>query len=338
VSRSALAVAGALFALGILVWFLTGGDDSALVGSGLREIPAAATSAPLTDAVLAPPAAPAEPAGRIAQSGPFSPAQIIDSDGFIRALDARGLDGEKLVAAYRDWRIARGYLGPDPLAGVPADGAPSLVYAGMDRSTQKALADTGDLGAIQAYAAGSLPADPVAAVEYYGKAAALGSAAAMVEMASILAAIGDQQPGGPGDDPTYPQRLLALRGGDPARNLRLDAMAWALAAIRQHGPVVATPAGLALTADLVRNPDKSAVATVCGRSLAILADLSAATAGQDTGSLPPVFLAEKDLYEKLPCRETPAPVMPPRALERCAASPAMGSGNRPVDLWVCEEN
>ncbi len=271
-------------------------------------------------------------------SKPGDSPRLSTLDEFVRALDARGRDGERLAAAYRDWRVARGYLGADPLTGVTAENAPSQVYAAMDRATQKSLADSGDLGAMQAYAAGSLPGDPATAAEYYGRAAEIGSAAAMAEMADVLADIEAQNPGGPGNDPTFPQRLLALRGGDPNRDLRLDAVAWTLAAIRQHGPIVATPASLALTRELERTSDETALATVCGKSLAILADLSAANTGRDTSALPPVFVAEKDLYERLPCRDTPAPVMPPRALERCTPSPALDSNNRPVELWICEEN
>ena len=275
---------------------------------------------------------------RTPRATPGTPPRISTRDEFIRALNAAGRDGEKLLAAYRDWRTARGYLGADSLTGVTAEGAPSEVYAAMDRATQKSLADAGDLGAMQAYAAGSLPGDPVTAVEYYGRAAEMGSAAAMAEIADVLSDIADQDPGGPGNDPTFPGRLLALRGSDPNRDLRLDAAAWALAAIRQHGPIVATPASLALTQELERNPDKALLTAVCGKSLAILADLSAANTGRDTTSLPPAFVAEKDLYARLPCRDTPAPVTPPRTLERCAPTPAVGGNNQPVDLWICEEN
>ncbi len=339
-SRSALVVAAGLFALGSLVWLLTTGrdrpapvPDSATVQEPARPAPTPElATTPARDVQL--PGAPAGARGATTSGPP----RISTSDEFIRALDARGLDGGKLLAAYRDWRVARGYLGADPLAGVSAENAPSQVYAAMDRATQKSLADSGDLGAIQAYAAGSLPGDPVTAAEYFGRAAEMGSAAAMVEMAGVLANIEAQNPGGPGDDPSFPQRLLALRGGDPNRDLRLDAVAWTLAAIRQHGPIVATPASLALTRELERNPDRAALTTACGKSLAILADLSAASAGRDTSALPPAFLAEKDLYERLPCRETPAPVMPPRALGGCTASPAVGSTNQPMELWICEEN
>jgi hypothetical protein len=333
-SRSALVVTALLVALGTLAWLLTAGRDAPEPGPATATVPAAQ---PMT----LPPAPAAQPAatpGSKPAASAGAPPRISTREEFIRALDASGRNGEKLLAAYREWRIARGYLGADPLTGVTPEGAPSQVYAAMDRATQKSLADSGDLGAVQAYAAGSLPGDPVTAVEYYGRAAEMGSAAAMGELARVLADIEAQNPGGPGNDPTFPQRLLALRGGDPNRDLRLDAAAWTLAAIRQYGPVVATPASLALTRDLERNPDPAAMATVCGRSLAILADLSAAGAGRGSPALPPVFVAEKEIYERLPCRDTPAPVMPPRALESCNSSPATGSAGQPVVLWVCGEN
>jgi TPR repeat protein len=197
----------------------------------------------------------------------------------------------------------------------------------MDRATLKSLAAGGDLGAIQAYAAGSLPDDPLTAMEYYGQASRLGSVAAMGEIARILTAFG--QPGA--TDPLRP-----LRDGEPDRDLRPDAVAWTLAAIRQYGPLAVTPDALEKVDDLVVNPNDTAVITTCGRSLAILADLSAAGAGRNSSTLPPVFLAERDLYARLPCGNTPAPVMPPRALQDCAASPAVGGAGQPIELWICE--
>jgi TPR repeat protein len=253
-------------------------------------------------------------------------------------LKARGLDAEKMIAGYRDWRVARGFLGPDPLAGIITENAAAQIYAAMDRSTQKALADTGDLGAIQAYAAGSLPGDPFTALKYYGHASELGSAAAMAQVASILSDFGSLQPGAGQNDRPFADKLLALRGGNPNRDLRQDAVAWTLASIRQYGPILATPANMELVGDLESNPDEAVAMAICGQSLAILASLSAATAGKDTATLPPVFVTEKNLYDRLPCRDTPAPVTPPRALEACTSSPAIGSNDQPVELWICPEN
>lgn len=301
-------MAGALFALGVLLWMLANDDgDPPLAGS-----PTAAAGEPAGRAAGPSPGTP--PSGSTAaipRASPGTVPRISTRDEFIQALEARGLDGDKLLAAYQDWRVARGYLGADPLTGITPDDAPAQVYAAMDRTTQKSLADSGDLGAIQAYAAGSLPADPATALEYFGRASRLGSAAAMGSIAAVLS-----------------------QADGLAADAQADAAAWILAAIRLHGPLVATPDNLALVVDLESGPDT----TACGRSLAILADLSATGAGGNSRSLPPAFVAEKDLYARLPCRDTPAPVMPPRELERCAASPAVDRGSRPVELWICAES
>lgn len=314
-SRSALAAAGALIALGALVWVLMAGQEAPATRQASVAAPGDSAPAPVPVPEAQPVPAPISPAP--AATG--TPPRIATRDDFIQALTARGLDGEQMVAAYRDWRVARGYLGADPLAGIPLDSAPSQVYATMDRATLKLLADAGDLGAMQAYAAGSLPADADAAVEYYARASRLGSAAAMTEIARLLE-----------------------QGAGRDRDTRADGMAWMLAAIRLHGPIVATPDSLMLFAGLGPESDPAMLAIVCGRSLAILADLSAASGGpggsQGSGSLPPAFLAEQDLYDRLPCRDTPVPVMPPRALERCTRSPAVGGSSQPLDLWVCEED
>jgi hypothetical protein len=256
----------------------------------------------------------------------------------VRVLRARGLDADRLIARYQDWRAERGFLGADPLAGVTLEDSLLSVYTAMDRITQKSLADSGDLGAMQAYAAGSLPNDPLTAIEYYRRASELGSAAAMAGLAGALAGIGTTRASDFGNDKSFADRLLALRGGDPARDLHLDSVAWTLASIRQYGPILATPANLAMIDRVGRLPDKTLLAGVCGQSLAILGVLSAATSGTTTSTLPPVFVTEQGLYARLPCRDTPAPVMPPRALEACTASPAIGSNDRPIELWICPES
>ena len=332
-SRSALAVAGVLVALGALVWVLTRNRDAPVVP---MEAPTRVEPAAAAPEASAPVQAP--PARAPAATATVALPRVSTRDELAQVLKARGLDAEKLIGGYRDWRLARGFLGADPLAGITAENAPSQAYAAMDRSTQKALADSGDLGAIQAYAAGSLPGDPFTAVKYYGHASELGSAAAMAQVANVLADLGDLQPGAAQNDRPFADKLLALRGGNPDRDLRQDAVAWTLASIRQYGPIVATPSNMELVEDLAPNPDKAVAMAICGQSLAILASLSAATAGKDTAALPPVFLTEKNLYDRLPCRDTPAPVSPPRALEACTSSPAIGSNDQPVELWICPEN
>ncbi len=310
-SRSAPAVAAVLFALGVAAWLLAT-DGTAPVAPATTIAPEAAPApAPVAQEPL-----PAAPADVLPAAAPATPVNVSNRDELIRALNTRGLDGEKLLVGYQEWRVAHGFFDADVLAGVSADNAPAQVYAAMTRDTQKTLADSGDLGAIQAYAAGSLPGDSRTAIEYYSRASKLGSAAAMGEIAAILAASG---------------------GFDPGRDSRQDAVTWTLASIRQYGPLLATPENLEQIEALARNPDQDLITITCGRSLAILADLSAALNGRNSSSLPPVFIAEKSLYGRLPCQDTPAPVMPPGALAACSASPARNAAGQPVELWICPE-
>ena len=332
-SRSALAVAAVLFALGAIAWLLAT-DGTAPVGRATVIAPQVSPA----EAPLAGEPVPTAPIVVLPDAALATPLNVSNRDELIRALNARGLDGEKLLASYQEWRTAHGFLDADPLAGISPENALARVYAAMTRDTQKTLADSGDLGAIQAYAAGSLPGDPFTAIEYYGRASKLGSAAAMEEIAAILGTIGGFGPGSPANDPVGAEKLLALRGGDAGRDLRKDAAAWALASIRQYGPLLASDKNMALVEELARNPDKDLITITCGRSLAILADLSAALSGRNSGSLPPVFVAEENLYGRLPCQDTPAPVMPPRALASCTASPARNGAGQPVELWICPEN
>lgn len=334
-SRSALVVAGVLFALGALIWLLTT-DRVVPVEPGPGPSVSSGTAAP--DATAPQPAA--------APSGPPVPTGALDGPlprvatraELLQTLNARGLNGEKLLSRYAEWRVARGFLGADPLTGTTPENAPAQVYAAMDRPTLKAMADSGDLGAIQAYAAGSLPGDVFTAVEYYGRASELGSAAAMGAVANVLADIGGLEMGDVMNDRPFADKLLALRGGDPDRDLRRDSVAWTLASIRQYGPILATPASMELVEGLGRSTDKELLTSICGQSLAILASLSAATAGRDSGALPPVFVTERNLYSRLPCQDTPAPVTQPRALAACTSTPAIGPFNQPVELWICPEN
>lgn len=333
-SRSALLVAGALFTLGVLVWLLTTPADdpvTAVEAPGTPVNPPAITVVPAERGPLKSPS----PMVEAAVGEP--PPRVTTRDELARVLKARGLDAERLIARYQDWRAARGFLGADSLAGIRSDDSLSSVYTAMARTTQKSLADSGDLGAMQAYAAGSLPDDPFTAIDYYRRASEMGSAAAMAGLAGVLAEIGARPMAERDGDPAFADKLLNLRGGDPARDLRRDSAAWTLASIRQYGPILATPDNLDMVERLGNSPDTVMVSAICGQSLAILGVLSAATSDKDSSTLPPVFITEKGLYDRLPCRDTPAPVTPPRALEACTASPAIGSNNQPVELWICPE-
>lgn len=333
-SKSSVLVATGLFALGILVWLITGEwsmdgiqvavDKKATSRVTVQASPALATSVPR-----------GIPMGTGIGSGP--PVRVGSREELLQALKNRGLNGEQMLAGYLAWRVARGFLGADPLAGVTVENAPAQVYWAMDRSTQKSLADAGDVGAMQAYAAGSLPGDVFTAVDYFQQASSRGSGSAMIQLANVLADIGALEMGDVQNDRPFADKLLALRNGDPDRDLRRDGVAWTLAAIRQYGPPLAYGANMDLVEGMGRIQEKGLMSAICGKSLGILASVSATVSGQAGPVLPPVFIAPSNLYKRLPCQDTPAPVTPPRELEACTASPALDSNNLPVDLWICPE-
>lgn len=304
--RAPLLVAAALFGTGIAAWLATRpGPPPPAPVAAVQPAPGQPAGAEVAAPTVPPAAGPASVPAEL---------QVASGAEFVAAVGARGLDGRQALAAWRAWRVDRGYPDGDPVTG--AAGEPAVDYAGMDRASLKALADTPDRPAMEAYAARILAEEPTVATGYLARASAQGSAAAMVAMADALA-------------------TASL--GSPRSDPRLESGAWLLALIRRHGPLVATPDVLERLAQLGLESDPALEASACASSLGVLAGVAAAAAGPDAGELPPAFLAEPGFYDRLPCRGTPAPVTPPRALGGCRATPARGPGGRPVELWVCGE-
>ncbi|MEZ5564144.1 MAG: COX15/CtaA family protein [Gammaproteobacteria bacterium] len=307
-------------------------DDHFANGAG----PAAAIDGPRAGSSVMPPltSKPAPKNIATAREGPRakppaedSAIQLARRSALVSALARNGLDAERAIARYLAWRAAHGFTGPDPLTALRGEG-PVDVYTSMDQATLKLLADGGDRGAMQAYADSIKITNPNMALSYYAGASRLGSVAAAGRIADLL---------GMSDS-------LAASPGWTGRDPRQESLAWTLASIRQYGPMAVTPAGLARVEGLVYSKNQSRQLAVCGQSLAILADQVAAQGSTLAGSpsgvsgasdLPPFFVTERNLYERLPCRDTVAPVTPPRALEGCTANAAVDTAKEPVDLWIC---
>lgn len=305
--RAPLLVATALFGIGVVAWLASRPGPAPPAASPVSR----PDSAPVPEAEVAAPSRPPD-------AGPASvPAEVrIGSEAdFVAAVEARGLDGRQALAAWRAWRVDRGYPDGDPVTGVA--GEPPVDYASMDLNSLRTLANSPDRAAMEAFAARTLNDEPTVATGYLARASTLGSAVAMLSMADALATAS-----------------LGRPRGDP----RQEAGAWLLAAIRRHGPLVATPVVMERLAQLGLESDPALEAAACASSLGVLAGVAAAGPGGDAGALPPAFLAEPGLYEQLPCRGTAAPVTPPRVLAACRPTPARGPGGRPVELWICGEN
>lgn len=248
------------------------------------------------------------------------------------------MDPDRAIADLQAWRERRGFLGPDEmnLTGVPPGQSRAEYYATLDAATLASLAASGDPGALQTVAGSRLQDDPVGAIEDYRRAAALGSAAAMLAVSSALRAYATFPTSADAIDGTVAEQMRRLRGDDPTRDLRGDALAWSLAAVRQYGPGVIDRSTLAWIETSARDLPADTVTRACGQSLAIMADLAAR--GAPTDDLPPVFGTESRLYERLPCGASPVPITPPASLGQCESTASRDRFGQPVTVWTCRGN
>ena len=259
-------------------------------------------------------------------------------DDLAALLKARGLDPDRAIADLQAWRERRGFLGPDPmnLTGLAQGQSRGEYYATLDPATLANLAASGDVGALQTLAGSRLQKDPAGAIEDYSRAAELGSAASMLAISSTMRALAQFPADGVGVEEKLAAQLRRLRGGDQSRDLRGDALAWSLAAVRQYGPAVIDRSTLAWIETSARDLPADTVTRACGQSLAIMADLTAR--GAPAGDLPPVFSTEQGLYDRLPCGKSPVPISPPTDIEQCESSEARDLFGQPVSVWTCRGN
>ena len=319
-SRATLAVVALLVVVSVLGWYQ---PWSTAPVPGAVPPPRPAPPPPVAPAPE-PVAAPV-PATDVAAEAP--PATIRDEADLAAFLTARGIRADQAIAELRAWRARRGFAGPDPRTGLAPEGAAD--YAALDEATLAGLAAGGDASAVQALAYRKLPGDPFGALEGLRAAAALGSAAALLEIGAVIGTLAELPPDAIDADPTLRQRVRELKREDPAHDLRIDALAWRLAAARQYGPAVLDGAQVgdieAAAADL--GPD--AVATACAQSLAIMAGLGA------RDPLPAVFPGEVGVYRRLPCGDSAAPIVPPAGTANCPRTRVLDRNGQPFALWTC---
>jgi hypothetical protein len=331
-SRSTAIVLAILLGISALAWFQPW--RAAPVPPPAAPAPAApaAPAVPATDP--APPAATNRPAVPVGQ--PAGPVPIGSMAELAALLEARGLRPDDAIAAYREWREALGFIGPDDLTGVIAGESRLDYYRNLDTATLRNLASGGDAVAAQLVADLQLDDNVFGAIRGYREAAGLGSAQAMLAVASTLRGLAQFPADGVGIDPKLAAGLLDLRRGDPGRDLRADAMAWALAAARQYGPAAVDQSTFRWLEVQAEQLPAETVALACGQSLAIMAELNAQ--GAPRSSLPPVLTGEADFYARLPCGDSPVPVTPPPELARCETIAARNRFGQPFAVWTCPGN
>lgn len=254
-------------------------------------------------------------------------------------LAARGLDGHKLLVESAHWRQARGFLGGDRLLGVTEDSAPSRAYQSIDTLVLNSMSDNGDLAATQTLAARTLPNDPFAALDLYMTAAEQGSIYAMLQIGSLRETLGDRALDRFKSDPDYLRKVGELRGDDSNQTLQMEAFAYIAAAVRDAGATIVDDDLLGWLRRMEREIPSAQRAAACELSERIFLKFGAARRGRGLAPLtttpPPVFIAIRNLDEKIPCRTTSHPIYSLIDLSRCSVRP-VETDRGDADLYICQ--
>jgi hypothetical protein len=261
--------------------------------------------------------------------------RIVDEAALEAWLSQRGLDGPRLVVAYRDWLAARGFPDAVAVSGL-GGGVVGDTYAQMDGASLDALARTGDLGAIQAEAARTALVDGFAGIQQYTAAIERGSAAAVFAVADILVGLSAITVEDTAADPDLAALLGGLRQDEPGYSLREDALTWALAAIERDGPAILDSDRLAWLESTARELSPDRLDGVCSRVRESREYLHArAPAEAAGGNLPPVFITPRRVHARLPCagHDVGSQWLPVR--NGCQVTPAANADGQSIDVWVC---
>jgi hypothetical protein len=265
-------------------------------------------------------AAPASLAHQASTPGtvPLATPVVDSARSLAELLTRQGLDGPGLAADYGAWRVALGFEDP----------ATSRTYAAMDAVTLAELVAAGDLAAIQTQAGRVAELDGVAGLEQYGDAVRQGSAAAVFEVAGVLASLSGIRPEDTADNPDLTAMLGGLVDNDPERDLREEALAWSLAVIHRDGPGILEPLQLSRLEAIVTQLPAGRLDAVCSRVPALREQLE----GFGTApSPPPVFIAPPGVGRRLPCPNL-GEITPPAT---CRSVPAQDARGAALDVWIC---
>lgn len=254
-------------------------------------------------------------------------------------IESHDIDADIAIAASAEWRSAHGFLDRYELFGITEQAAPARAYDDLDDDELAARSAQGDLGATQALAARIATTDPVAAMSLYETAAAQGSAFAMVRIGSLRDTIADMMREDIRDDTGFRARLGELDAGEPTRTMHMAAFAYVAAAIRDGGIAFVDHDLLAWTARMAESFSPEREAAACAYSAQLFVKLSVARRGQGlapiTTEAPPVFAAVPDLFQKLPCRTTPNPIIQLLDLGECSIEAVEITRGETTDLYIC---
>lgn len=255
---------------------------------------------------------------------------------FSGLLAEKGLDADKAIEQYRNWRFVRGFLGVDVQLGIGYDDAPARYFETLVDDVLAAAASDEEIGALQELAARSIDTDLPGSIDLYRRAATQGSTHAMLQIAWVMDAFGEVAQARASQDRGNGDPLHFLQQYSASGDLKLEAIAWVLAAIRDGGASVARPDVLGW----IEASDALLFDRACEQSIDIMikVGLSRRAAGRDPVSLdpPPVFMRPADLYDRLPCKNSVVPIEPLVEAEECVVSPVVNARGSARQLWICD--
>ena len=277
------------------------------------------------------------PSTQIADAG-IGATTRLDYPRLLMLLDASGVDGEAAVTVARRWLQERGFLGANEPLGIGAADAPVFYYESLDSQTLESMAQNDDMGALQTLAARSLVVDPFAATDLYTRAAAVGSEFAMLQLGSLFESFSSIAAANVTVDPEYARNLRRLRASRHDRDLREDALAFALAAIRGGDLPIVQPEILDWVNRMADELEPQQLSDACQRSARIFFEMSAVRRSRGQLRLsprpPPVFITVPDLGANLPCGRTPSPVDPVLDTSGCRVQ-LVQDRSRELELYIC---
>ena len=239
-------------------------------------------------------------------------------------------DPASLLEGYADWSDARGFTGENRLFGV-AENAPSATFIAGDEAELRARSAAGDAAASQALAAGMLFDDLFVTIELLHTAAEQGSTFALLRIGALFEALDAAGTAEIAADPAQRQKVAGLAGQGVGNSLRLTALGYVIAAIRDAGAPIVDRALLEWLARLNADTTSDERTAVCAWSEHTLLDIAGARIRRGRPAVattaPPVFFAVPDFTDRLPCTDTAFPIENLLDLDHCTITPVRNAAN-----------
>jgi hypothetical protein len=258
----------------------------------------------------------------------------------IELLEEKGADAERVIADWSRWLQSRGFPGNYGLSGIAEQNTSTGEYADLNDAALESLSAKGDMAATQMLASMRISIDPFAAMDLYTTAAAQGSAYAMLQIGSLRQTFANIALDGYRADPGYLKKLSRLRGDDSNQTLRMEAFAYAMAAVRDGGPPIIDPDLLLWLQRMAEALPPALRESACELSEQLFLEFSGARRSRGLAPLttipPAVFISIPNLAEQLPCLETSHPVFPLLDLGDCEIYSVELFQGSVMDLYICE--